>query len=234
MAEISDRADRDAAARRCATCVDRFLPGRGHGAGASTASASTSTPGGTLGIVGESGCGKSVTARVDPAASSTGRAGSSAGEIAARPPGTHGAAVDLAGARPPTAARCARSAAAEIALIFQEPMTVVQPVTHGRQPDHRGDPLHTAASARRRRASAAIELLQRGRHPARRRRASTPIRSSSAAACASASMIAMALACDPRHPDRRRADHRARRDHPGADPRPAAPAAADRTAWRSC
>jgi peptide/nickel transport system ATP-binding protein len=30
------------------------------------------------------------------------------------------------------------------------------------------------------------------------------------------------------HPDRRRADHRARRDHPGADPRPDQPAAGER------
>ena len=41
-------------------------------------------------------------------------------------------------------------------------------------------------------------------------------------------LIAMALACDPDAADRRRADHRARRHDPGADPRPAArsPAAA--------
>ena len=32
-------------------------------------------------------------------------------------------------------------------------------------------------------------------------------------------MIAMALACEPAAADRRRADHRARRHHPGADPR---------------
>ena len=35
-------------------------------------------------------------------------------------------------------------------------------------------------------------------------------------------MIAMALSCNPEAADRRRADHRARRDHPGADPRTAA------------
>ena len=35
-------------------------------------------------------------------------------------------------------------------------------------------------------------------------------------------MIAMALACQPEAADRRRADHRARRHHPGPDPRPAA------------
>ena len=41
-------------------------------------------------------------------------------------------------------------------------------------------------------------------------------------------MIAIGLACNPEAPDRRRADHRARRHHPGADPRtdegPVAPA----------
>ena len=42
-------------------------------------------------------------------------------------------------------------------------------------------------------------------------------------------MIAMALACEPEAADRRRADHRARRHDPGADPRPdARPAAAAR------
>jgi ABC-type glutathione transport system ATPase component len=39
-------------------------------------------------------------------------------------------------------------------------------------------------------------------------------------------MIAMALACEPEAADRRRADHRARRHHPGADPRADARAAA--------
>ena len=39
-------------------------------------------------------------------------------------------------------------------------------------------------------------------------------------------MIAMALACKPEAADRRRADHRARRDDPGADPRADARAAA--------
>ena len=38
-------------------------------------------------------------------------------------------------------------------------------------------------------------------------------------------MIAMALACDPKHPDRGRADHRPRRDDPGRHPRPPARAA---------
>ena len=39
-------------------------------------------------------------------------------------------------------------------------------------------------------------------------------------------MIAMALSCEPAAADRRRADHRARRHHPGPDPRPAARPAA--------
>jgi peptide/nickel transport system ATP-binding protein len=40
-------------------------------------------------------------------------------------------------------------------------------------------------------------------------------------------MIAMALAAEPGDPDRRRADHRARRDGPGADPRTHAQAQAE-------
>ena len=43
-------------------------------------------------------------------------------------------------------------------------------------------------------------------------------------------MIAMALSCDPQAADRRRADHRARRDDPGADPRPDAGAEAKSSA----
>ena len=46
----------------------------------------------------------------------------------------------------------------------------------------------------------------------------TPIRTSSPAASASAIMIAMALVLRAGAADRRRADHRARRHHPGADP----------------
>src|SRR5437763_6554374 len=81
--------------------------------------------GATLGIVGESGCGKSVTARsilriVDRPGRIVG------GEIHFRRPGSAGT-VDLAKLDPNGAAmRAIRGA--EIALIFQEPMSSFSPV----------------------------------------------------------------------------------------------------------
>ena len=44
-------------------------------------------------------------------------------------------------------------------------------------------------------------------------------------------MIAMAISCNPEAADRRRADHRARRHHPEADPRAADRSAARSAAW---
>ena len=47
-------------------------------------------------------------------------------------------------------------------------------------------------------------------------------------------MIARALVCGPVAADRRRADDRARRDHPGADPRACCARCSRSSAWRSC
>jgi peptide/nickel transport system ATP-binding protein len=86
-------------------------------------------PGATLGIVGESGCGKSVTARsilgiVDRPGRIIG------GEVRFRRPtaaGTAGAMIDLAKLAPNSSEmRAIRGA--EIALIFQEPMSSFSPV----------------------------------------------------------------------------------------------------------
>jgi peptide/nickel transport system ATP-binding protein len=86
-------------------------------------------PGGTLGIVGESGCGKSVTARsilgiVDRPGRIVG------GEIRYRRQAPGGAAdpvVDLA-TLPPNGPEIRAIRGAEIALIFQEPMSSFSPV----------------------------------------------------------------------------------------------------------
>ena len=73
----------------------------------------------TLGLVGESGSGKSVTALLDHAAGAAARTDR-------RRAASSYKGRDLRGARP--SARCRTSAAREIALIFQEPMTALNPV----------------------------------------------------------------------------------------------------------
>ena len=99
----------------------------------------------TLGIVGESGCGKSVTARsilrlIDrPGRITAGRILLDPGSEPDRPhrPGP-GIAAHAGGPRRP------------VGLIFQEPMTALTPL-HRRQPDHRGGAAarrHLAAEAR--------------------------------------------------------------------------------------
>ena len=110
------------AARRSSACVDgvSFALRRGE----------------TLALVGESGSGKSVTSLAhDAAARRAGRAAIS-GALPARCDG------DARSARRCPSARCARSAAATIAMIFQEPMTSLNPVLHGRRPDRRSVRIH--------------------------------------------------------------------------------------------
>jgi peptide/nickel transport system ATP-binding protein len=84
-------------------------------------------PGVTLGVVGESGCGKSVTARsILRIVDRPGRIVQ--GEIRFRRPGSDGAAmVDLA-ALDPNGGQMRSIRGAEIALIFQEPMSSFSPV----------------------------------------------------------------------------------------------------------
>jgi peptide/nickel transport system ATP-binding protein len=86
-------------------------------------------PGATLGIVGESGCGKSVTARsILRIVDRPGRIID--GEIQFRRPtadGAHGATIDLARLAP-NSPEMRSIRGAEIALIFQEPMSSFSPV----------------------------------------------------------------------------------------------------------
>ena len=142
----------------------------------STASRFTSSPGETLAIVGESGCGKSVTAL-------------SILRLIAVAAGPHRRRRDplrrARSARRSAKPRCAQVRGNEISMIFQEPMTSLNPVlTIGRQIGetltlHQGLDRKAALAARGR--DAAPRAHPRGRAP---HRANT--RTSSRAACGSA------------------------------------------------
>ena len=167
----------------------------------------TLAAGETLAIVGESGCGKSITAL-------------SLLRLVPSPPGRiAGGSVRLEGRDLVTldeeAMRGVRGK--DVAMIFQEPMTSLNPViTIGDQiaeavlAARECDPATGLAEGRRHAASdahpgaraarARISASAFGRHaPARHDRHGAGLQSESA--------------------DRRRADHRARRHYPGADPR---------------
>ena len=174
-------------------------------------------------MVGESGSGKSVTALSIlqllpyPAASHPDRQ---------HPPRRPGAG------RPPTTALLRTVRGDRVGMIFQEPMTSLNPLhTVERQVGevlivHRG--LGRAGRARPRRWSCCAWSASRCRDAARRLPAPALRRP--------------APAGDDRHgagerarpADRRRADHRARRHHPGADPAAAEGAAGAGSAWRCC
>ena len=180
----------------------------------STASSFDLHPGRTLGIVGESGCGKSVTARailriVDRPGPIVGgeiwldRADGGTRSISRRSTRERG--------------RCARSAASEIGLIFQEPMTSLSVhYTVGNQIIE-AIRLHTRRAQDEARA-ARDRAAAHGRHPAAgapHRRLSVPAQRRPAPARDDRAGARLRSA----HPDRRRADHRARRHDAGADPR---------------
>ena len=171
----------------------------------------TVKPGETLALVGESGSGKSVTSlaimRLTPPAPQARLAGS----VLFR--GRDGQVRDLA-----TLAEHEMRAMRgnEISMIFQEPMTSLNPVH--RSATRSPKPLHVPPQGRRRAAlDRADELLRWSAFPKPRRRLKAYPHHLSGG-MRQRVMIAMALACDPERADRRRADDRAGRHGPGADP----------------
>ena len=165
----------------------------------------------SLGLVGESGCGKSVTwlAALGLLPRSAGISGSVTldGE-------------ELLGA-PASAMDQVRGG--RIALILQDPMSTLNPVHRvGRQVEE-AVRLHRGMDGAAARAEALRLLDQVGIPDARRRYHMYPHEMSGGQN--QRMMIAMALAGQPGTARRRRADHGARRDHPGRHPRPAAPLA---------
>ena len=162
----------------------------------------------TLGLVGESGCGKSVTAL-------------SIMRLIKDPPGRISAEeirlgeLDLLKLSPK---QMRKVRGGRISMIFQEPMTSLNPVfTVGSQIAEMFQ-THRGASGSESWVRA-VEMLKRVGIPAPERRAREYPHQLSGGMRQRA-MIAMALACNPEAADRRRADHRARRDHPGPDPGP--------------
>ena len=163
-------------------------------------------PGEVLAVVGESGSGKSVTAMTlmgltrSPNARFEGTA--------------HYKGTELIDA---TEDELRRVRGAEIAMIFQDPMTSLNPVQQDRRRRSSSRSRSTRALPDQQARERAIELLERVGIPrARERIDNYPFEFSGG--MRQRVMIALALSCDPSRADRRRADHRARRDDPGADP----------------
>ena len=117
-------------------------------------------------------------------------------------------------------ARDARGRGAEIALIFQEPMTALNPVfTIG---DQIRETLLVHGSATRRDAQRAGDRAARGRADSGRRARVSRLPASVLRRHAAARADRHGARLPARAADRRRADDRARRHDSGADPRPAA------------
>ena len=215
------RANRGGGPRHLRPAHWRSTP-RGEPCAPSTASPSPSRAGETLGLVGESGSGKTMT-------------GMSVMRLL--PPGglVAGGSIAFDG-RDLTALasdELRRLRGNDIAMVFQDPMTSLNPTrTIGSQ-------LREAYRIHRRSAPA-----RRPPHGPTRCSASCgcPVRSDRlrdyphqlSGGMRQRAMIAMALSERAAAADRRRADDRAGRLHPGADPRPARRPEGPPAAWRSC
>src|SRR5437867_724304 len=154
-------------------------------------------PGATLGVVGESGCGKSVTARsILRIVDRPGRIVD--GEIHFRRPATDGGAsgqvVDLA-TLAPNGPEMRAVRGAEIALIFQEPMSSFSPVhTIGNQIDE-VIMLHQQLDRRQAREKT-IEMLRRVGVSSPQERVNQ-LSNQLSGGLRQRAMIAMALSCNP-------------------------------------
>jgi peptide/nickel transport system ATP-binding protein len=152
-------------------------------------------PGATLGVVGESGCGKSVTARsilgiVDRPGHVV------AGEIRFRRPASDGRedVVDLA-ALPPHGPAMRAIRGAEIALIFQEPMSSFSPVHTVGSQIVEAIMLHQRLSRREARTRA-VEMLRRVGVSSPEQRVDQ-LSNQLSGGLRQRAMIAMALSCHP-------------------------------------
>ena len=151
-----------------------------------------------------------------------------------RPPPAVAGSVQLDGQEllhaPPAVLDTVRGGRA--AMIFQDPASALNPVHRiGRQVAE-AVRLHRGLSGAAARAEALRLLDQVGIPGARARMDAYPHEMSGGQN--QRVMIAAALAGQPGPADRRRADHRAGRDHPGADSGPAAAAARRHRVWRWC
>ncbi len=184
----------------------------------------------TVALVGESGSGKSVVSqtimRILPRSGHIAR-----GEILFVDPRGDGTPVDLV--RLPSDGAAMRAIrGGRISIIFQEPMTSLSPLhTIG---DQVGEALRLHRTVG---AAEAAELMRGDAAPGRLSRpgagvAQLPVRAVGRVAAARDDRDGAGL--PPGAADRRRADDRARRDDPGADPEADASSCSTSSGWRCC